>query len=471
MNEYTAIDDIKRAYDAQVQSRTIYKQNDASWRQAILRKLAQEIDRNHNLIVAAIASDFGKSAVEVEVTELMPVQMELKEAIAKLPRWMKNRKVSRSWKLFSIKPYLHYEPKGNSLIITPWNYPFQLPMAHLISSIAAGNTVMLKLSEFSPHINSVIRKIIEAVFPADHVFVVEGAIEETTYLLGLRFDHMHFTGSPAVGKIVMQAASKFLSDVTLELGGKSPAIIGPKVNLRTVIRNIIWAKFVNAGQTCIAPDYLLIDRAYQSELATLFKEEILRAFGERPAESPDLARIINDKQFDRLTQALNEAVDDGATIWVGGDSSAEQRYIAPTVLTDLKAESTLLQEEIFGPILPVVYYTHMDEALQLIQEKEKPLALYIFSGSDAFVQRVINHTSAGSTCVNDAMVQVMHPNLPFGGVNNSGIGQSFGWYGFRAFSHERAVADVKLMPLSKFFWFPYTDKTKRLLRLFRRFMA
>ncbi|WDF67484.1 aldehyde dehydrogenase family protein [Sphingobacterium oryzagri] len=471
MNPYTVIHEIKRIYEAQVGSRAHYKQKDARWRQDILRKLAQEIDRNQDKVINALAKDFRKSAVEAEVTELMPVQMELKEAIRKLPQWMKDRSVKRSWKLFSIKPYLHYEPKGNSLIITPWNYPFQLPMSHLIASIAAGNTIMLKLSEFSPHINAVIRIIVQAVFEEEQVFIVEGAKEETTFLLGLRFDQIHFTGSPSVGKIVMQAAGKFLSDITLELGGKSPAIVGPKVHLQEVIRNIIWAKFVNAGQTCIAPDYLLIDIAYQDKVAQLFKTEIRRAFGDQPELSPDFARIINDKQFDRLVQALTEAVEEGATTWVGGDVRAEERFIAPTVITDLKPTTKLLQEEIFGPILPVVFYSSIEEALQIIQEKEKPLALYVFSRQQSFVDQVIKHTSSGSVCVNDAMVQVMHPYLPFGGVNNSGIGQSFGWYGFRAFSHERAVADVKLMPLSKFFWFPYTDKTKRMLRWFRRLMT
>jgi aldehyde dehydrogenase (NAD+) len=471
MEQYTPFTEIERLYRQQVAKKDYYKLKDANWRKILLQKLSATINAYQEDIKQALHQDFNKNAVEAEITEIMAVQMEIREAASNINRWMQDRNCRRSWKFFSIKPYLHYEPKGNTLIITPWNYPFQLPMSHLVSSVAAGNTVMLKLSEHAWHSNQVIRRIVQDVFEEEHVCVVEGAVAETTFLLGLRFDHIHFTGSSAIGKVVMQAASHFLSGVTLELGGKSPAIVDKDVAIREVVKNLIWAKFINAGQTCIAPDYVLIDSFWKGQVERIFVEEIQHAFGADASQSPDLARIINDRQYERLADALRDAVQRGASTLVGGQTDARSRFVAPTVITAVDPEAVIMQEEIFGPLLPIVFYNEVDEAFVEIKGHEKPLAMYIFSKNSAFVKRVIANTTAGGTCVNDAMVHVMHPSLPFGGVNNSGIGQSFGWYGFRAFSHERAIADVKLMPLSKFFWFPYTDKTTRLLRLFRRFMA
>ncbi|MGH2624059.1 MAG: aldehyde dehydrogenase family protein, partial [Sphingobacterium sp.] len=349
------------------------------------------------------------------------------------------------------------------LIISPWNYPFQLPMVHLASCLAAGNTAILKLSEFSPNTNGIIKQIIENVFTEKQVAVIIGSIPETTHLLRLKFDHIHFTGSPKVGKIVMQAASINLSDVTLELGGKSPAVIDRNVNLKKVVKNLIWAKFVNAGQTCIAPDYLLVHKHLKNEIQEVFQQEIELAFGKEPINSPDYARIINDKQFDRLVGALDQAKSLGAKVITGGAINRSERFISPTVLTRVALTNPLMTDEIFGPILPIVYYEKISEAIEFINEKEKPLALYVFSKNAHFSKHVIAQTSAGSTCINDAMIQIMHPSLPFGGVNHSGIGQSTGWFGFKAFSHQRAIADVKIHPISSLFWFPYTEKTYQVL--------
>uniref|UniRef100_UPI0033419891 aldehyde dehydrogenase family protein n=1 Tax=Dysgonomonas capnocytophagoides TaxID=45254 RepID=UPI0033419891 len=297
---------------------------------------------------------------------------------------------------------------------------------------------------------------------------VEGAVEETTHLLNLRFDHIHFTGSPKVGKIVMEAASKNLTDITLELGGKSPAVIDKNVNLKQVVKNLIWAKFINAGQTCIAPDYILAHRHQKQQIEELFRRELEEAFGTDALNSPDYARIINDKQFERLNNSLESAKQLGATIIAGGKTDAKLKFIAPTVVTNVALNNSLMTDEIFGPILPIVYYGQIQEAIDFINAKEKPLALYVFSKDSNFNKHVIRHTSAGSTCINDAVIQIMQPNLPFGGVNNSGIGQSTGRYGFKAFSHERAVADVKLFPVSSMFWYPYTEKTNKMLQWIRR---
>ena len=465
---YNTLSEIDKIYQSQLKNKSAIKHSTAYKRIGWIKKLLDTINREEKAIEQALYQDFHKSGIETAITEVLVVQLELKHIAKKLRGWMKDKKVRRSLVMPNVSAYLHYEPKGNALIITPWNYPFQLPLVHLAAGIAAGNTAILKLSEFSPNSNQVLKKIIAEVFPTDHIAVIEGAVEETTHLLNLRFDHIHFTGSSKVGKIVMEAASKHLTDITLELGGKSPAIIDKNVNLRQVVKNLIWAKFVNAGQTCIAPDYILAHRHQKQQLEEIFKTEIEEAFGKDAFNSPDYARIINEKQFERLNQALDSAKLLGANIIAGGKTDGKTKYIAPTVVSNVAANNPLMTDEIFGPILPIVYYAQIQEAIDFINAKEKPLALYVFSKDSNFNKHLIRNTSAGSTCINDAVIQIMQPNLPFGGVNNSGLGQSTGWYGFKAFSHERAVADVKILPLSSMFWYPYTEKTSRMLQWIRR---
>lgn len=465
---YTTISEIDKIYQAQLKNKSAIKHSTADKRVAWIKSLLAAINKEEKTIEQALYQDFHKSGIETAITEVLAVQLELKHISKNLRSWMKDRSVGRSMMMPNVNAYLHYEPKGNVMIITPWNYPFQLPLVHLAACIAAGNTAILKLSEFSPHSNKVIKKIIKDLFPTDHIAVVEGAVEETTHLLDLRFDHIHFTGSPKVGKIVMEAASKNLTDITLELGGKSPAVIDKNVNLKQVVKNLIWAKFINAGQTCIAPDYILAHRHQKQQIEELFRRELEEAFGTDALNSPDYARIINDRQFERLNDSLESAKQLGATIIAGGKTDAKLRYIAPTVVTNIALNNSLMTDEIFGPILPIVYYGQIQEAIDFINAKEKPLALYVFSKDSNFNKHVIRHTSAGSTCINDAVIQIMQPNLPFGGVNNSGIGQSTGRYGFKAFSHERAVADVKLFPVSSMFWYPYTEKTNKMLQWIRR---
>ncbi len=465
---YNTLSEIDKIYQSQLKNKSAIKHSTAYKRIGWIKKLLDTINREEKAIEQALYQDFHKSGIETAITEILVVQLELKHIAKKLRGWMKDKKVRRSLVMPNVSAYLHYEPKGNALIITPWNYPFQLPLVHLAACIAAGNTAILKLSEFSPNSNQVLKKIIAEVFPTDHIAVIEGAVEETTHLLNLKFDHIHFTGSSKVGKIVMEAASKHLTDITLELGGKSPAVIDKNVNLRQVVKNLIWAKFINAGQTCIAPDYILAHRHQKQQLEEVFKIEIEEAFGKDAFNSPDYARIINEKQFERLNQALDSAKQIGANIIAGGKTDGRTKYIAPTVITNVAANNPLMTDEIFGPILPIVYYAQIQEAIDFINAKEKPLALYVFSKDSNFNKHIIRNSSAGSTCINDAVIQIMQPNLPFGGVNNSGLGQSTGWYGFKAFSHERAVADVKIIPLSSMFWYPYTEKTSRMLQWIRR---
>jgi len=465
---YSSLSEIDSIYHAQLKFKKEAKFSSYQKRISWLKDLLKEITLREAEIQRALYDDFHKSAIESEITEILAVELELKHIIRNLGKWMQDQGVKWRLLLGNTRAYMHYEPKGNALIISPWNYPFQLPLVHLASCIAAGNTAILKLSEFSPHTNGVIKKIIQRVFSAEHVTIIEGSVVEATYLLKLKFDHIHFTGSPQVGKIIMQAASKNLSDVTLELGGKSPAIIDRNVNLKKVVKNIIWAKFVNAGQTCIAPDYLLVHKHQKNEIEELFKQEIELAFGKEPQNSPDYARIINDKQFDRLQSALEDAISLGAKVISGGIMDQSERYIAPTVVTRVALTNPLMTDEIFGPVLPIIYYEKINQAIDFIAANEKPLALYIFSKDSHFCKHVIAQTSAGSTCINDAMIQIMHPSLPFGGVNHSGIGQSTGWFGFKSFSHQRAVADVKIYPISALFWFPYTEKTYQVLKWIKK---
>ncbi len=466
--EYPSLSEIDKIYALQQKNTAEIKQLPASKREQLLRKLLTKIKEAENEIQAALYQDFHKSALESTITEILAVEMELKHIIKNIGKWTKDKSVGWSAMFTNVKAYLHYEPKGHVLIITPWNYPFQLPLVHLAACIAAGNTAILKLSEFSPHTNRIVKKILQEVFPEDHVAVLEGEVKETTHLLSLRFDHIHFTGSPAVGKIIMEAASKNLTDITLELGGKSPAVLDRNINVRRVVQNLIWAKFVNAGQTCIAPDYVLVPRQLKSEIEQVFREELREAFGRDAINSPDYARIINKKQFDRLVEALTDAKHLGAQVISGGAKDEKELYIEPTVIGQVAMTNSLMTEEIFGPIFPIVYYSQIDEAIKFINDREKPLALYVFSNDGIFNKHVIRYTSAGSTCINDALIQIMHPKLPFGGVNNSGIGQSTGWYGFRAFSHERAVADAKGFPLSKMFWFPYSERTHKIVQWIRK---
>ncbi|MGN0003922.1 MAG: aldehyde dehydrogenase family protein [Sphingobacterium composti] len=434
----------------------------------LLKRLKYLILNKEDQIKEAIYKDFRKSFIETETTEILASILEINHLIKNLRKWARPKSVGSSLIFATTSAKLIYEPKGNTLIITPWNYPFQLPIVHLVASVAAGNTTILKLSEFTPHINQVIKDILSDIFEPNHVAVIDGAVEETTHLLNQKFDHIHFTGSPTVGKIIMKAAAKHLTDITLELGGKSPVFIDKNINIKEVVRNLIWAKFINMGQTCIAPDYLLVDKAIEKEFDAALKEEIKNAFGDKAIESKDLARIINQKQYDRLLGYFDE-LENTQTEWVvKGEHDKSTLFIHPTVLKNFPQNAKIMQDEIFGPILPIIYYTDVNEALKFVAEKEKPLALYVFSKQREYVDYILNNTTAGGTTINDAMLHIMHPNLPFGGVNNSGIGQSLGLYGFKSFSHERAVLRANFFPMSKFFWYPYNSKTKQVLNLIKK---
>jgi len=445
----------------------------AKQRLAKLEKLRQALIAHRPEIQRAAAADFCKPPEEVELSEIFPVLHEIGHARRHLKKWMKPARVRPTMAMLGTRAEIRYEPKGVCLIISPWNYPFNLSFGPLVSAIAAGNTVMIKPSELTPNSSRLIREIVEELFPPEEVAVFEGDVEVAKKLLALPFNHIFFTGSPAVGRIVMRAAAEHLASVTLELGGKSPAIVDETADLDKTVRNLEWSKFANKGQTCIAPDYIYVHESVHTAFFDKLGERIRQVFGsdqEVQRRNPDYCRIVNDRHFTRLQGLLNDAVGRGAQIVVGGAMQAEERFIAPTVLTEVPPDSQIMEEEIFGPLLPVLSYTDLDVVLGEIDSRPKPLALYVFSKDKQRIERVLSNTSAGGSCVNHSLVQFMHGNLPFGGINNSGLGSSHGIYGFKAFSHERAVL-VDQFSSTHLLFPPYTRKVRALINMVSRLVT
>jgi aldehyde dehydrogenase (NAD+) len=362
-----------------------------------------------------------------------------------------------------------YEPTGTVLIIAPWNFPFNLAIGPLVSALAAGNTVMLKPSELTVNTAILIERMCEELFDESEVKVVQGGVEETSEILKCPFDHIFFTGSPNVGKIVMRAASENLTSVTLELGGKSPLIVDESANLNDVASKLVWGKYINNGQTCLAPDYVLVPEGSKRQLIELIRlkiNEYFNASGEGIHRSEDYARIINAKNFQRLVDLLTDAIEKGAEVEAGGHFDKGDLYFEPTVLSNIHPDSRIFNEEIFGPILPVITYQSMDEAVDLVTNKPKPLAYYIFASKGKVIKELNQKISAGTACINDCVIQFLHPYLPFGGVNNSGIGKSHGHSGFLAFSNEKPMLKQKtgitaLKPLYP----PYSGVVKNMVDL------
>jgi len=453
-------ENINAVFASQQQQKFILRSTDAKVRIAKLKKLKYALQNFEALIFEALQTDLRKSIFETAVTELFFTYAEIDHAIKKLKSWMKPKSVGRVMSSLFAGNKIYYEPKGVCLIIAPWNYPLQLVMGPLISAIAAGNCVIIKPSELSTATSKVICKLISNTFNENEIACFEGDQILSTNLLKLPFDHIFFTGSTTVGKIVMQAASKNLSSVTLELGGKSPVIIDETADLRKAAAKIAWGKFVNAGQTCIAPDYILIDEKLEVEFIRYFKEATLSMFFKDTAEINKEAygKIINEKQFKRLKALIEDAIKDGANLEWGGKTDENDLTVLPTVLSHVNAENTIMQDEIFGPILPIISFKKLQEAIAFVHTKAKPLALYIFSGSKKNQQDILLHTSAGGTCINDVLIHISNPNLPFGGVNSSGIGSCHGIFGFKNFSHERAVVLQSRFGMTKMIYPPYKEK-------------
>jgi len=435
-----------------------------------LKKLRNWIHANRPAIHEAMYNDFRKPAVEVDGVELFHVLNEIKYASDSLDQWVRPTKVDAPLTMFGTRSWIQYEARGTCLIISPWNYPFSLCIGPLVSALSAGNSVIIKPSEMTPHVSSLIKKMVDEIFEPNMVSVFEGAIDVSEHLLKLPFDHIFFTGSPAIGKVVMKAAAENLTSVTLELGGKSPSIITDSARIEEAAQRTAVAKFINNGQTCIAPDYILIDEKVVGKFTSSLIEQTKKLFANAQGsfeESNSYCRIVNEKHFVRVNGLIKDALNTGAKIEFGGNVNPETNFIHPMVLSNVEMNSRIMQEEIFGPVLPIVPYKNLEDAIRVIQSKPKALALYVYATSKKVQQKILHETSAGAVCINDSAIHFLHHGLPFGGVNNSGIGKSHGHFGFLAFSNEKPVLKQKRGLTSvKAFYPPYTNFSKKLMDWF-----
>jgi aldehyde dehydrogenase (NAD+) len=406
----------------------------ASFRIQMLIRLKEAVKRREKEINGALCADLRKSEFEAYSSEIGIIYAEINYAIKHLHRWMKRKCVIPEKYLWPSVGYIIKEPYGVALIISPWNYPFQLLFSPLIGAIAAGNTAILKPSEYAPYTSEVMAKIIESAFEENYIKVIPGAVAETTALLELPFDYLFFTGSVPVGKIVMAAAAKHLTPLTLELGGKSPAIIDKEVNLKISARKIVWGKFFNSGQTCIAPDYILVHEDIKDALISEIKQTLQHFYGANPQESVHYSRIVNTRHFDRLLRLL-----DPSKIVAGGKADRTDLYIEPTIVDKVSWDDAIMADEIFGPILPVLTYRTIDEAIADVRKLPKPLSLYVFSKSSSFQEKVVNSIPFGGGCINATILHFASLRLPFGGVGPSGIGSYHGKASFDTFSHSKSI--------------------------------
>lgn len=440
------------------------KTKDVSFRLEKLKALKTEIVLKEQAIYDALKADFKKSEFESFLSEFGIVISELNLAIKNLKRWTKPKRVRSSILTFPSKDYIYVEPYGNVLIISPWNYPFLLSLEPLIMAIAAGNTVVLKPSELTPNTSKLITEIIQTVFEQNHAISIEGAVETSTKLLEKRWDYIFFTGSVNVGKIIAKAAAKHLTPITLELGGKSPCIIDDTANLKLVAKRLIWGKLLNAGQTCISPDYLIVKSTVKDALIKVLKSQIESYYSDTPKNSEDFPRIINLKNTERLAQYLKDV-----NIVFGGEVDLNKKYIAPTLIDSPSLDSAIMQDEIFGPILPILTYNTEKDIENLVWHFEKPLAFYVFSNNAKFCNQLIKKYSFGGGVINDVLIHFGNHRLPFGGVGNSGLGAYHGKLGFDTFSHKKSIIKRGNWIDPPVRYAPYKDKLNILKTMFKWF--
>ena len=436
-----------------------------SWRRSQLLALEAFLIEREQDIASAVYDDFRKSKAEAFLTETGYLRGEIRFTLKHLASWMKPHRVSIPLIYQPAKGYHIREPYGVVLVIGAWNYPLNLCLAPLISAIAAGNGVVVKPSEHAPNTSRIISEGLRQYLDRSAVSVIEGSVEKTKALLEEHFDYIFFTGSQTIGREVMQAAAKHLTPLTLELGGKCPCIVEENVDLRVAARRIVWAKFLNGGQTCIAPDYILVHEKQEAELLRHIQEAITHFYGDDPQSSPDYPRIINEHHFHRLEQLLA-----ASSPWKERKTDHHENYIAPTILKDVAPDSEIMQSEIFGPLLPVISYTHLGEALDIIQKNSKPLALYLFSSDPMVHERVVHQSQSGGVCINDLLFHASCSRLPFGGTGNSGFGAYHGQAGFDTFSYQRSVLQRSLFPDPDLRYPPYSNRKfwflKRLVTFF-----
>lgn len=433
------------------------KTRDVRFRLARLKEIRRLLRAQESELYDAIHKDFAKSPFDTYATELGLIYHELNLFIKKIKRWARPVKLPAGLVNFPAKSYIIPEPLGVCLVIGAWNYPYQLALLPAISALAAGNTVILKPSEKAPHTSAVMAALINKNFDPAYFHVVEGGVPETTELLHHHFDKIFFTGSTRVGQIIYQAAARHLTPVTLELGGKSPCFVLKSARIKTAARRIVWAKFLNAGQTCVAPDYVLVHRDIQDAFLAAVKAEVERQYpGERTDNYP---QIIDTAHVERLAALI-----DPDKLFLGGEVDIRARYIAPTVLTDVSFDDPVMQEEIFGPILPVLTFDSLDEAIREVKARPRPLACYVYGSNRKQIKRILYDIQFGGGCVNESVMHLTNPQLPFGGVGKSGIGSYHGWFGFRTFSHFKGILDKSTLPDPPVKYAPYTPLKQRIIR-------
>lgn len=435
---------------------------EVKFRKKQLIKLKEMITDNESRILAALRDDLNKSDMEGYLTEVGFVLNELDYMIKRLERFASPKAVKTPIAYFSSKSYIMSEPYGVVLILSPWNYPFQLTMAPLVGAIAAGNCVIIKPSEHSPHTTALIDELITEFFDERYIKVIQGEIPQTQVLLKEKFDYIFFTGGTSVGKIVMESAARHLTPVTLELGGKSPCIVEGDVDVELTAKRIAWGKFLNAGQTCVAPDYLLVHSNIKEAFLDALRMVIHDFYDGDPKESKHYARIINEKHFDRLLGLL-----DGGDIVLGGEVDRGELYIAPTILDNVKSDHKLMDEEIFGPLLPIITYTHIEEAVEFIMDRPKPLALYLFTEDREKKSYVLKNTSSGGVCINDTVIHMTTKWLPFGGVGDSGMGRYHGKASFDTFSNKKSVLESGFTFDTSQRYPPYNTEFEKMKKLMR----
>jgi acyl-CoA reductase-like NAD-dependent aldehyde dehydrogenase len=427
-----------------------------------LKRLKDSIERNERIIFEALYKDLRKSEIEAYNSEVLVVTSEIDYVLRRIKKWVRPRKVRTPLMHLPAKSLVYPEPAGVVLILSPWNYPFQLTFAPLIGAIAAGNCAVLKPSEYAPHMSAAMAEIIRNNFEQDYVTVAEGGVEVSKALLQEKFDHIFFTGSINVGKIVMRAASQHLTPVTLELGGKSPCIVWKDANIEVASRRILWGKFMNAGQTCVAPDHLLVHKDIGKGLIETLINGIGKFYGPSPQQSKDYSRIINEDHFERLIKYLEDG-----TVLFGGEHDKKDLYISPTLLSNVKEFSPVMQDEIFGPILPIIEFETMEDVIGRMRSKPKPLSLYLFTDDQGVQEAILSGTSSGGICINDTVSHIVGSDLPFGGVGESGFGNYHGKASFDSFTHYKSVLKRSFSFDSKMKYPPYRVELKRIKRILK----
>ncbi|MFY0599862.1 MAG: aldehyde dehydrogenase family protein [Cyclobacteriaceae bacterium] len=452
--------DLKEIFEKQGKKAILLRHETISHRLARLSDIVRWIQSNRVLIQQALAEDLHKPSQEADITEIFPLLSEIRKARKNLKHWARPVNYPSSLTFLGTSGSLHYEPKGVCLIISPWNYPLLLTLGPLVSALAAGNTIFLKPSEYTPSTSALISKMTNELFDESIVKTVEGDYKVSQELLGMPFNHVFFTGSPEVGKVVMKAAASHLASVTLELGGKSPTIVDETADISDATMKIAWGKWVNAGQTCVAPDYVFVHSKVKDDFLAGLTEKAKFLYSEKA----NYTSIVNERHFERLSAMMNDSNLNDSSLYLSGKVNKSNLTIEPTIYTDVSEEALIMKEEIFGPLLPVIVYDNLEAVINEINSREKPLALYHFSRSRKIQKKIVEQTSSGTVVINDCVLQFAHPSLPFGGVNNSGFGKSHGKFGFQAFSNEKSVLKQRRgQTMAKLLYPPYNSWKNKLI--------